>query len=134
MTGIAFERFIKLLAIVLISAGLIILLLVTLKDNLLFYLTPSDLHTPRYQEAVRLKKKIRLGGLVKKKSLTKKGNKYIFSIEDSNRHSLRVEYVGVLPAMFAENKGVIAEGVITNGVCQATHLLAKHDEYYQVKR
>lgn len=108
-----------------IAAGLI---LYALKQNINVFMTPSQfaaINTPTdYQ--------FRLGGMVKPNSIhyDNKDVSVEFVVTDS-KHDLTVRYNGVLPDLFREGKGVIAEGSVNaSGVFIATQVLAKHDENY----
>jgi len=75
----------------------------------------------------------RLGGLVEKGSVVRgEGTTVSFMVTDTNK-SVKVEYVGVLPDLFAEGQGMIALGQMKDGVFIASEILAKHDETYQPK-
>jgi len=111
-----------------IAAGLI---LFALRQNINVFLTPAQLVTmhvaPDYH--------IRLGGMVKEHSLmrSKTDLSMQFVVTDFKRE-LTVRYIGVLPDLFREGKGVIAEGTVNaNGIFMATQILAKHDENYMPK-
>jgi cytochrome c-type biogenesis protein CcmE len=110
------------------------LVLYALKDNLSYFRTPSEIVSGDYPEA-RTGRAIRLGGLVEKGSLTrawlKSGEEEVtFRVTDLAR-SVPVQYKGVVPDLFREGQGVIAEGKMSpNGVFMASRLLAKHDEKY----
>jgi cytochrome c-type biogenesis protein CcmE len=101
----------------------------TLNDNLVFYFTPTDILTrPNIAQA---NKKFRLGGMVEDGSLETLGNaNYRFKVTDTVNFNT-VEYHGVLPDLFREGQGVVAEGNFgKNGVFIAEKILAKHDENY----
>lgn len=102
------------------------LVLYALSDNITFFYTPKDLaekHIPPHQ-------KIRIGGMVEKGSVSKNGLQVDFSVTDFE-DTLRVRYVGVLPDLFREGQGVVADGVLNqDGTFTAESILAKHDENY----
>lgn len=106
------------------AAGLI---LYALKQNINVFLTPSQITTtlkPDYH--------FRLGGMVEKGSVvrTKESLETQFVVTDF-KHTIAVHYVGILPDLFREGKGVIAEGHLDDkGEFVATQVLAKHDENY----
>ena len=103
-------------------------LLFALKDNLMYFYTPSDLT----ERASFYHRKIRLGGLVKKGSVrhSQQGLKTFFTVCDEISH-LNVGYEGLLPDLFREGQGVIVEGVLKpEGMFYAQKVLAKHDETY----
>lgn len=105
------------------------LTLTALSDNISYFRTPSDLVSGNYPEHTS-GRGIRLGGLVEKGSLTHKGDVILFRITDM-KNTLTVHYQGVVPNLFREGQGVIAEGKMgDDGIFAATTLLAKHDEKY----
>jgi cytochrome c-type biogenesis protein CcmE len=103
------------------------LVLVTLKDSIVFFNSPSDVVEKHVAPGTR----IRLGGLVKPGSLTRGANFAVhFAVTDGNKE-IAVAYSGALPDLFREGQGVIAEGAIDGaGVFEADTILAKHDENY----
>jgi cytochrome c-type biogenesis protein CcmE len=117
----------------LLLAGLICLgaattlVLLALKSNLAFFYSPSDVAAQGVPEARRF----RLGGLVEENSVKRlaDGVTVEFRVTDT-RAALSVIYKGVLPDLFREGQGVIAEGMLKGGVFQASEVLAKHDEKY----
>lgn len=111
-----------------IAAGLI---LYALKQNINVFFTPSQVATAHVSSDYHL----RLGGMVKKGSVVrdKEGLGVQFIVTDLKR-DLPVRYVGILPDLFREGTGVIAEGSIdAKGVFIASQVLAKHDENYMPK-
>ena len=98
----------------------------TLGDKATYFYAPSDLagKAPPLEA-------IRLGGMVEKGSLVKRGETVSFIVTD-NLNTLPVRYTGILPDLFREGQGVIAEGKINpaSGVFTADTILAKHDEKY----
>lgn len=102
------------------------LLLAAFQDNLVFFYSPSDLKT----KAVPLDRRIRVGGLVEADSVVKQGTTTSFRVTDT-ANSLQVTYVGLLPDLFREGQGVVANGKLgAGGVFVADEVLAKHDEKY----
>jgi cytochrome c-type biogenesis protein CcmE len=103
------------------------LVLMAFQDNLVFFYAPSDIAAKPVPEARRF----RLGGLVEEHSVQRlaDGVSTTFRVTD-NRATLPVIYKGVLPDLFREGQGVVAEGVLKGGVFQASEVLAKHDERY----
>lgn len=103
------------------------LILMAFQDNLVFFYAPSDIAAKPVPEARRF----RLGGLVEEHSVQRlaDGVTVAFRVTD-NRATLPVIYKGVLPDLFREGQGVVAEGVLKGGVFQASEVLAKHDERY----
>ncbi len=122
--------------LVLIGPGLgvlvvaVALMLNALSDSIVFFNSPSDVAEKHVVPGAR----IRLGGLVKTGSLVRDDNLRIhFEVTDGNREIL-VTYQGVLPDLFREGQGVVAEGALNGtGVFNADTILAKHDETYMPK-
>ena len=117
-----------LLSIVLfLSAAIIFLTLKSLRENLVYFLSPSEIHESK---DISFEKKIRIGGLVKEDSIKKKGTSINFIITDL-KNEIFVSYKGLVPNLFSENKGVIAEGKLSDKkYFIADKILAKHDENY----
>jgi cytochrome c-type biogenesis protein CcmE len=115
------------LALVIAGAGAAALIVAALRDNVLYFYSPSDVVAKHVEAGVAF----RIGGLVEKKSLKHgPGAEVMFTVTDG-RTAIPVEYAGVLPALFREGQGVVAAGALTNdGVFDATEVLAKHDERY----
>jgi cytochrome c-type biogenesis protein CcmE len=120
----------------LISGGIgvlavaVALMLNAFRDSIVFFNSPSDVAEKHIAPGIR----IRLGGLIKTGSLVREDNlKVRFSVTDGNR-DMTVAYQGVLPDLFREGQGVVAEGALdTAGVFNADTILAKHDETYMPK-
>jgi len=103
------------------------LVLYTLRGNLVFYLTPTELLTTK----TPIHKSVRLGGYVKEGSVTYKGAKVLFQVTDFE-NDLNVEYKGILPALFREGQGVVVQGYLKdNKTFKGGMVLAKHDENYK---
>lgn len=111
----------------LIISGISIIVLVTINDHLMFFVTPTDLVLGNPKRTQNL----RLGGLVAEQSLHHEANGQTvhFTITDQV-NVIPVVYSGALPDLFREGQGVVAEGSVKDGVFVATRLLAKHDENY----
>jgi len=103
------------------------LVLTAFRDNLVFFYAPSDVASKGVAEARRF----RLGGLVEENSVHRlaDGVTVEFRVTDL-RSEIPVIYKGVLPDLFREGQGVVAEGMLKGGVFQASEVLAKHDERY----
>jgi cytochrome c-type biogenesis protein CcmE len=103
------------------------LVLVALKDSIVFFNSPTDVVEKHVAPGTR----IRLGGLVKPGSLARGANLAVrFAVTDGNKE-IAVAYAGALPDLFREGQGVVAEGRIDGaGVFEADTVLAKHDETY----
>jgi cytochrome c-type biogenesis protein CcmE len=109
----------------------IALILFALKQNINVFLTPSQLAQKHFSTDYHF----RLGGMVKKHSVqhTPQSLAVNFIVTDF-KHDLAVHYEGVLPDLFREGKGVIAEGYLNaQGIFIASAVLAKHDENYMPK-
>ena len=115
------------LAIILASIVLtVFLILKSLKNNVIYFKSPSEI-----KSLIELdKKKIRVGGMVKEKSVFINSNEVNFIITDF-KNEINVIYSGAVPNLFAEGKGVVAEGFLKDkNYFLATKILAKHDENY----
>ena len=102
------------------------LVLSALNDNLVFFYSPSQVA----EKHPAPERRFRLGGLVEAGSVKKAGQEVRFTVTDTHR-SVAVVYRGLLPDLFREGKGVVAEGALgSDGVFVAREVLAKHDENY----
>lgn len=105
------------------------LVLVALRDQIVFFYSPSDV----VSKDVAPGQSIRLGGLVKDGSWVRDGQNNSFVVTDGAT-DISASYVGILPDLFREGQGVVAEGSLgPEGSFQATNVLAKHDENYVPK-
>jgi cytochrome c-type biogenesis protein CcmE len=122
--------------LVMIGSGLavlavaVVLVLTAIKDSIVFFNSPSDVVEKHVQPGAR----IRLGGLVKPGSLARGDNLSVrFEVTDGNR-VVPVTFTGILPDLFREGQGVVAEGALDGaGLFRADAVLAKHDENYMPK-
>ena len=106
---------------------IIFFLLKSLEKNVVYFLSPSEIYK---DTSISLEKKIRVGGLVKMDSIIKKGTSINFIITDLKKEIV-VSYKGLTPNLFAEGKGVVAEGRLKDKkYFIADKILAKHDENY----
>jgi len=108
-----------------VAAGLV---LNAFRSNLVFFFSPSDVAENRAPQG----RAFRIGGMVVEKSLTRAsdGLTVRFAVTDTVK-TVPVVYTGILPDLFKEGKGVVAQGKIgADGVFHATEVLAKHDENY----
>ncbi len=102
------------------------LILTAFEDNIVFFYSPTELADKKPDPAQRL----RIGGLVMAGSVEKlEGAVVAFAITDTAK-TVTVQYKGILPDLFREGQGVVAEGHLKGGVFQADEVLAKHDENY----
>ena len=105
------------------------LVLTALKDNVSYFRTPTEIVSGNYPER-GFDRNLRLGGMVEKGSVVHDGAAVTFRVTDFT-NSLTIHYIGLLPDLFREGQGVIAEGKMgADGVFQAERILAKHDEKY----
>jgi len=119
----------RFLFIILISVTLILtvfLVLKSLEENVVYFQSPSEIKLVSELD----KKKIRIGGMVKKNSILITSNEIKFIITDF-KNEINVSYFGAVPNLFEEEKGVVAEGFLKDkNFFSATKILAKHDENY----
>ena len=115
------------LALILFSVILsVFLILQSLEENVIYFKSPTEIK----KLVVINKKKIRVGGMVKKQSITINSNEMNFIITDFI-NEINVTYSGSVPNLFEEGKGVVAEGFLKDkNFFSATKILAKHDENY----
>ena len=117
-----------LLFVFLIAASAVIfLVLKSLEENVVYFFSPTEIYN---KANISFDKKIRVGGLVKPNSITK-GEKSINFIITDLKKEIVVSYEGLVPNLFAEGKGVVAEGKLKDRkYFIAAKILAKHDENY----
>jgi cytochrome c-type biogenesis protein CcmE len=119
----------RFLFLVLVLVSLILsvfLILQSLKDNVIYFQSPSEINSLIELE----KKKIRIGGMVKVKSISINSDEINFVITDF-KNEINVTYSGAVPNLFAEGKGAVVEGFLKDkNYFSATKILAKHDENY----
>tara|TARA_Y100000590_G_scaffold146429_1_gene168254 strand:+ start:740 stop:1156 length:417 start_codon:yes stop_codon:yes gene_type:complete len=119
-------RILFLLTLVLSIILSVYLILKSLEKDVVFFLSPSDIKNLEQVDA----KKIRVGGMVKNKSIIISSEKINFIVTDF-KNEINVSYSGSLPNLFSENKGVVAEGYLKDkNYFRAVKILAKHDENY----
>ena len=116
------------LSVSIVLAVLIIFtILRSLEENVVYFFSPTEIYN---KANISFDKNIRIGGLVKKNSVNKNGTSVNFIITDLKKEII-VSYNGLLPNLFAEDKGVIAEGKLRDKkYLIANKILAKHDENY----
>ena len=119
-------RFFFVLLILATLALSVFLLIKSLEENVIFFKSPTEIKTLSEID----KKKIRIGGMVKKNSITIISKEVKFVVTDF-KNEINVVYSGLVPNLFAEEKGVVAEGYLKDkNFFLATKILAKHDENY----
>ena len=115
-----------LLGGVLSASGIAVALVLTaFQSNMVFFYTPTQVAA---KEAPS-NRTFRVGGLVKEGTVSRQGLHVDFVVTDTVQ-TVPVRYTGVLPDLFQEGKGVVAQGQLTDGVFVAREVLAKHDENY----
>ena len=119
-------RFFFVLIILFILSLSVFLILKSLKDNVVYFKSPTEVKAL----AEINKKKIRIGGMVKNDSILMKEKELNFIVTDF-KNEINVVYSGLIPNLFSEGKGVVAEGFLKDkSLFLATKILAKHDENY----
>jgi cytochrome c-type biogenesis protein CcmE len=101
------------------------LVLNAFQSNLVFFYSPSQIAA----KEAPANRTFRVGGLVQEGSVKRDGVKVSFVVTDTG-HTVPVQYEGILPDLFKEGKGVVAQGQLKDGVFVAREVLAKHDENY----
>lgn len=119
------QRLILAAGAVLMVGAIVALVLTSFQSNLVFFYTPSQI----VQHEAPVSRTFRLGGLVQEGTVKRDGVKVRFLVTDTSR-SVPVEYEGILPDLFKEGKGVVAQGQLKDGTFVAREVLAKHDENY----
>ena len=110
-----------------VTSVIIFFILKSLEDNVVYFFSPSDIYN---KTNISFNEKIRVGGLVKENSIKKNQGKIVFVITDL-KNEIIVSYNGLIPNLFSEGKGVIAEGKLKDKkYFIAEKILAKHDENY----
>ena len=121
------KRAIFLALLLLLSAVTVFLIFKSLEENIVYFFTPSEIYN---KQNISFNKTIRVGGLVKENSISKGQNSVKFIITDF-KNEIIVSYSGLMPNLFSEGKGVIAEGELKDKkYFIAEKILAKHDENY----
>lgn len=115
------------LGVLAIAAALV---LNALRESIVFFSTPATVT----EKSIAPGKRFRLGGMVEQGSLTKGDNLAVSFVVSDGRATLPVTYKGILPDLFREGQGVVAEGALdASGIFRADNVLAKHDETYMPK-
>ena len=119
-------RFFFIFLILLILSFTVFLILKSLEENVVYFQSPTEVKTLAEIDD----KKIRIGGMVKSKSVLIENKEIKFIVTDF-KNEINVIYAGIIPNLFAEGKGVVAEGFLKDkNLFVATKILAKHDENY----
>ena len=121
------SRFFLFFILIILLALFILFIFKSLEENIVYFLSPTEIYN---QTDISTDKKIRVGGLVKINSITKDSNKINFIITNLKKEII-VSYSGIIPNLFSEGKGVVAEGKLKDKkYFIADTILAKHDENY----
>ena len=121
------SRILFLVLLLLLATVVIFFILKSLEENIVYFFTPSEIYN---KQNISFNKTIRVGGLVKMDSIIKEQNSVKFIITDFKKEII-VSYSGLIPNLFSEGKGVIAEGELKDKkYFIAEKILAKHDENY----
>ena len=121
------SRIFFLSVLVILAALVIFVILRSLEENVVYFFSPTEIYN---KANISFDKKIRIGGLVKKNSVSKKDTSINFIITDLKKEIV-VSYIGIVPNLFSEGKGVVAEGKLKDKkYFIADKILAKHDENY----
>jgi cytochrome c-type biogenesis protein CcmE len=125
------RRRLGLVAAALAALGVALgLALFALRDSITLFLSPTDLDVRLARGDIGPATPLRIGGLVKEGTLVRGDDRIVrFRVTD-NVHEVAVTYQGLLPDLFREGQGVVAEGRMTGGEFHAATILAKHDERY----
>ena len=116
-----------LILLITVLIALIFFVIKTLNENVLYFLTPTEVSK---KQDIKVGKKMRIGGMVKEKSIFTQSEEIKFIITDL-KNEIIVTYSGTVPNLFSEGKGVIAEGKLKDKkFFEASRILAKHDENY----
>jgi len=119
-------RFLFIVIILITLILTVFLILKLLEENVVYFQSPSEINSTLELN----KKKIRIGGMVKKDSISVNADEINFVITDF-KNEINVVYKGAIPNLFEEEKGVVAEGILKDrNFFSATKILAKHDENY----
>lgn len=107
-----------------------ILVTVAIRDTIVFFFGPAELMAKEASGEIDESRRLRLGGLVVEGSVQRSAGETVsFQVTD-NTAIVDVAFTGVLPDLFAEGQGVVAEGYYSAGAFKAESVLAKHDEKY----
>jgi cytochrome c-type biogenesis protein CcmE len=124
------QRLILVALALLLVGGATALVLAALSDSIAFFVTPSEIASGKVDEGRRF----RIGGLVVAGSVERGGGQEVrFTLTDTAAE-VKVVYAGILPDLFREGQGIVAQGMLRpDGVFAADEVLAKHDESYMPK-
>jgi len=119
------RRLALIVALLLVASGTAVLISVAFRSSITFFVTPSELIAKGGLDT----RDLRIGGLVQDGSVQRSGDEVRFRVTDL-KNAVEVHYVGILPDLFREGQGIVAEGRMKGNVFEANQVLAKHDEKY----
>jgi cytochrome c-type biogenesis protein CcmE len=120
------KKKLALIFVLLTLLGLAVFLgLKAFEANLLYFYSTTDVVDGKAPK----ERSFRLGGMVVNQSVKREGLKVSFKLTDYSKE-IEVNYIGILPDLFKEGQGIVATGVLKQGLFQASEVLAKHDENY----
>ena len=122
------RRYWKFLVPAVLLLGVLVVLLVTLSSNLVYFRTPTELNTEIGPSSERL----RLGGQVVAGTVEENGQTLLLTVTDG-RESAAVVHAGVVPQLFEEGQGVIVEGTWDGVTFHSDTMLIRHDEQYRTE-
>ena len=117
------------LAAIGVAVGLV---LFAMRDNIVFFYSPTEMAAKLTAGQLKPGARVRIGGLVKDGTVQRGAGRLVsFEVTDRGPKDIAVTYEGILPDLFREGQGVVAEGALgPDGVVKADNVLAKHDEKY----
>jgi cytochrome c-type biogenesis protein CcmE len=124
------KRLVTLLASLVVMALAATAILYSFRDNLVFFYTPTQLAEKRADAAFDAGRDMRIGGLVKKGSIVNLPQGGLLFIITDLKEEITVTYRGMIPSLFREGQGIVAQGGLHGDIFKANSILAKHDENY----
>ncbi len=125
------RRLLFLLGALVVMGGAVALILSSFEDNLVFFYTPTQLTEKQKTPDFRADRALRIGGLVKAGSVKNDTDNTLHFVITDLSHEVSVTYRGLVPSLFREGQGVVAQGTLAaDGSIAAETILAKHDEKY----
>ena len=125
------QRALLIAICVVLLAAAAALIAVALNSEITFYKTPKDIAAALAKNNTLIGQHLRIGGFVERQSVKRQGTEITFSVTDFSK-KISVRYNGILPDLFREGQGVIAEGIlIAPDILRADKIFAKHDENYR---
>ncbi len=124
------QRILLVLLVLLLSGGATALVLTALQSKIAFFVSPTDIAEGKVGSG----RELRIGGLVAAGSVQQGPDGRVRFVLTDEKHQVPVVFHGILPDLFREGQGIIAEGTVDHeGVFEASEVLAKHDERYMPK-